>query len=125
MARQRDERAHALGPLESEVMEIVWEAGEPLTVRDLLSRINRGRRRQLAYTTVMTVMSRLAAKGILRRRRKGRGYLYEAAVSDRAEIAVRSVLHDYGDEALTHFLEEARADPKTLRRLERLLSEDK
>jgi predicted transcriptional regulator len=125
MARQKDERVHALGPLESEVMEIVWKAGEPLTVRDLLSRINQGRRRQLAYTTVMTVMSRLAAKDILRRRREGRGYLYEAAVSDPAEIAVRSVLHDYGDEALTHFLEEARADPKTLRRLERLLSEDK
>jgi predicted transcriptional regulator len=125
MSRRGSDAEKVLGPLEAEVMRIIWAAERPMSVRELLDRINRRRRQDLAYTTVMTVMSRLADKSILRRRRKGRGYLYEAAVSDPAEIAVRSVLHDYGDEALAHFLEEARADPKTLRRLERLLSEDK
>ena len=124
MAKRDEEKSQVLGPLESEVMETVWDTGEPVSVRDVLTRLNEGRRPQLAYTTVMTVMSRLADKDILRRRREGRGYVYEATVEDSAAIAVRNVLREHGDAALTHFLEEARADPKALRRLERLLSEE-
>lgn len=112
-----------LGPLEAEVMRILWGARGPLSVRDVLDRLNRPRRSALAYTTVMTVMSRLAEKGILRRQPEGRGYRYEPAVRDAAEIAVRSVVRDFGESAVAHFLEEARADPKIMRRLERLLRE--
>jgi predicted transcriptional regulator len=122
--RTQDDRRQVLGPLESEVMEILWSASEPLNVPEVLSRLNADRSPQLAYTTAMTVMSRLADKEILRRRRQGRGYVYEPAVSDSAAIAVRNVLRDHGDAALAHFLEEARADPKARRRLERLLSEE-
>jgi predicted transcriptional regulator len=122
--RAQDEKRQVLGPLESEVMEILWGANEPLNVPEVLSRLNADRSPQLAYTTAMTVMSRLADKEILRRRRQGRGYVYEPAVSDSAAIAVRNVLRDHGDAALAHFLEEARADPKARRRLERLLSEE-
>jgi predicted transcriptional regulator len=113
-----------LGPLESEVMEIIWESGRPMSVRELLERINDGRDPELAYTTVMTVMSRLVDKGILRRTRKGRGYIYEATASDAAGIAVRNVMRQFGDAAMAHFVEEARADPKALRRLQRLLGGD-
>jgi predicted transcriptional regulator len=122
--RAHDEKRQVLGPLESEVMEILWGANEPLNVPEVLSRLNADRSPQLAYTTAMTVMSRLADKEILRRRRQGRGYVYEPAVSDSAAIAVRNVLRDHGDAALAYFLEEARADPKARRRLERLLSEE-
>lgn len=122
--RVPEERRQVLGPLESEVMEILWSADEPLNVPEVLSRLNRDRSPQLAYTTAMTVMSRLADKEILNRRRQGRGYVYEPAVSDSAAIAVRNVLRDHGDAALAHFVEEARADPKARQRLERLLSEE-
>jgi predicted transcriptional regulator len=122
--RTQDDRRQVLGPLESEVMEILWSASEPLNVPEVLSRLNADRSPQLAYTTAMTVMSRLADKEILRRRRQGRGYVYEPAVSDSAAIAVRNVLRDHGDAALAHFLEQARADPKARLRLERLLSEE-
>jgi predicted transcriptional regulator len=64
-----------LGPLEAEVMEVVWAASRPLAVRDVLATVNRRRRDALAYTTVMTVMARLADKGILRRTRQGKGYV--------------------------------------------------
>jgi predicted transcriptional regulator len=120
----RAEGKKVLGPLEAEVMGHLWKAGSPLTVRDLVERLNRGRREPLAYTTVMTVMSRLAAKHVLRRERAGRGYAYEAAAGDPAAIAVRGVMRDFGDAALAHFVEEARSDPKLLRRLERLMRED-
>ena len=118
-----NELAKVLGPLEAEVLEEMWRTGGALDVRDVLTQLNDGRKPPLAYTTVMTVMARLAEKGILTRRKQGRGYVYEPAVRDAAEIAVRNVVKDFGESAMAHFLAEARADPKLLRRLERLMKE--
>jgi predicted transcriptional regulator len=123
MKRQGD-ADKLLGPLEAEVMRALWKAGEPLTVRELLGRLNEGRGQRLAYTTVMTVMNRLSTKGALRRERRGRGYAYEPTASDVAGLAVDGVVRDFGPAAVAHFLDQARADPKMLRRLERLLRED-
>src|SRR5207249_3045671 len=67
-----------LGPLESAVMERLWKRG-PATVRDVVDDL--GRSRGLAYTTVMTVMVRLQAKGMLRRERNGKTYVYRPAFS--------------------------------------------
>lgn len=113
-----------LGPLESEVMKVLWDADGPLAVRDVLDRVNADRSPQLAYTTVMTVLSRLADKEILVRRQAGRGFVYVPLVRDAAGIAVRGVLRDFGDAALAKFVDHAKADPKILRRLERLLAEE-
>lgn len=123
MPRRRD-LAKVLGSLEAEVMQALWKAREPLTVRAVLDRLNAKRESPLAYTTVMTVLSRLAEKGILHRHPHGRGFAYEAAVTDPAGIAVREVLRDFGDAAVAQFVDEARADPKLLRRLERLLTDE-
>jgi len=112
-----------LGPLEAEVMRVAWSAAKPLSVREMLGRLNDGRTPPLAYTTVMTVMARLAEKEILRRAMNGRGYLYEAAVPDAAAIAVRNLVRDFGDAAVAGFVDEARTDPKLRARLERLLRE--
>ena len=124
MRQRENDSGKVLGPLEAEVMEILWAANEPMTVRQLLERINRRRKPPLAYTTVMTIMSRLVEKEILSRAKQGRGYVYEAAASDPAAIAVRSVMRDFGDAAWAHFVDEARADPEALRRLQRLLDEE-
>ena len=105
-------------------MGTLWRAGEPLTVRQLLGRLNRGRRDPLAYTTVMTVMNRLAEKGALHRKRRGRGYSYEPTAPDAAGLAVQSVVREFGDAAVAQFVDQAREDPKLLRRLERLLEEE-
>ena len=110
-----------LGPLEAEVMDVAWGAAEPLSVRMVLDRLNDGRTPPLAYTTVMTVMARLAEKEILRRRLDGRGYLYEPAVPDAAAIAVRNLVRDFGDAAVAGFVDEVRGDPKLRARLRRLL----
>lgn len=116
--------ARVLGPLEAEIMQAMWQAGSALSVREVLDRLNDGREAPLAYTTVMTVMARLAEKDILRRARHGRGYRYQAAVTDEASIAVRSVVRDFGEAAVAQFVDEARADPKLLRRLRKLLEAD-
>lgn len=119
----REPAGSLLGPLESEVMRVVWDAAEPISVREVVDQLNRGRKPKLAYTTVMTVMARLADKQILNRRREGRGYVYEATADDAAGLAVRGVIRDFGDAAMAQFLEEAKADPQMLRRLRRLMRE--
>jgi len=111
------------GPLESEVMDAVWRAARPVVVREVVDDLNGSRTDPLAYTTVMTVMSRLAEKDVLSRRRVGRGYVYEANAPDAAGIAVKDVLRAYGDVAVAHFVDEARADPSLRRRLQRLLDD--
>jgi predicted transcriptional regulator len=110
--------------LEAEVMRVLWSGDGPMSVREVLERLNAERSGALAYTTVMTVLTRLADKHILARVRDGRGYVYEPAVSDTAQIAVRGVMRDFGDAALAHFVDEARADPELLARLQRLMADE-
>lgn len=111
----------SFGPLEAAIMDAVWEAGEEVAVRAVVEKVNSDRAEPLAYTTVMTVMVRLAEKGVLRRRRQGRVFLYEASAPDAAGLAVKEVLGTYGDAAVAHFLDEASADPKVMARLRALM----
>jgi len=111
----------ALGPLEAEVMAVLWRADAPVSVREVAERLNTDRSAQLAYTTVMTVLSRLASKAIVVREQQGRGYLYTAAVADTAEIAVREVLAEFGDAALARFVERVELDPGLRARLRALM----
>lgn len=104
-------------------MALLWASDEPLPVRAVLDRLNADRGEPLAYTTVMTVLGRLAERGAARRTLAGRSYLYEAAVTDTAELAVRDVLRNHGGAALAHFVDQAWADASLRRRLERLMRE--
>ena len=114
----------ALGSLETLVMDALWAASQPLTVRETLEILNDGRTPPLAYTTVLTVMQRLAGKGALTRTARGRGHAYAPAVADEAALAVRDVLHAYGDAAVTHFMDQAAADPELRDRLRALMDPD-
>jgi predicted transcriptional regulator len=72
-----------LGELERAIMDVLWDSTEPLTVRQVgLRLINR----DLAHTTVMTVLDRLAKKGFARRQREGRAWLYQAAANREAYV---------------------------------------
>lgn len=105
-------------------MDAVWAASGQVSVREVLDALNERRAEPLAYTTVMTVMNRLVAKGALTRVGQRRSYVYEATAADAAGIAVRDVMQSYGDAAVAHFVEEARADPAVLKRLRSLLAGD-
>lgn len=78
MGRRNDPIETLLGPLEQDVMDVVWQLGDA-TVRDVHSQL--ARQRTIAYTTVMTTMSRLAAKGLLSRDTGGLAHRYRPAVS--------------------------------------------
>lgn len=124
MAGRPKKESAALAPLESEVMEAVWRADAPVSVRSVLDALNTRRSEPLAYTTVMTVMNRLVAKSVLLRSGERRSYVYEATASDAAGLAVRNVIRTHGDAAVAHFVREARADPAVLKRLRALLAQD-
>lgn len=121
MARSRIVAGHRIGALEAEVLRCLWKAGEPLPVRDVVSRL-RGRER--AYTTVMTVLTRLHEKGLVDRVLSGRAYLYRAAGTPE-EIAARRIhelvaASDDPKAVLAHFVEGLASDPELLRTLDRL-----
>jgi predicted transcriptional regulator len=102
-----------LGELEREVMELLWEAPEPLTGREVLDLLTP--RRDLAYTTVTTILDRLARKDVVVRERVGRAFTYAPTVG-RDELTaglLHEVLASAGDDrtaALVHFAETASDD---------------
>src|ERR1700731_1022618 len=63
------------GELEAVIMDRLWELGRPALVREVVDDLHADR--ELAYTTVMTVMENLHRKGWLRRERDGRAWRYE------------------------------------------------
>ncbi|HZO12687.1 MAG TPA: BlaI/MecI/CopY family transcriptional regulator [Polyangiaceae bacterium] len=70
----------SLFDLEADIMEVVWARGwDWFSVADVLEELRR--RRDIAYTTVMTTVSRLYDKRMLRRRRDGRRYVYAPRMS--------------------------------------------
>ena len=60
-------------------MDRLWSEPAPLSVREVHQGLSRDR--ELAYTTVMTVLDRLTKKGLARRERDGRAFRYQAATS--------------------------------------------
>ncbi len=115
----------ALPEVEAQVMEEVWRQGEA-TVRDVLTALNRGAKKR-AYTTVMTIMSRLDQKGLLTRARAGRSHLYRPVMSreeyldTRAQVEVEALVDEFGDVALAHFAEQVgKLDAKRLSALRKL-----
>lgn len=86
-----------LGTLESAVMDILWSSPGALTVRDVLEMMRP--QRNLAYTTVMTVLSNLYRKAMVDREPAGKAYSYRPALTRQgaAAAALREVLDASGD----------------------------
>lgn len=113
----------SLGRLERKVMAVLWDH-PGVTVRQVWERLCRSR--DLAYTTVMTVMNRLVAKGTLTRRRDGSVFRY-SPTADRASTAARAardslaeLVRAYGPAAVAGFVDALdRVDPRLLSELKR------
>lgn len=93
-------------------MEALWNHGPQLSVRDVMARMDDEGHKELAYTTVMTVLDRLAKKSIATRVRDGRAWRYTAAASreELAATALRSTLDSVQADrrlAMMHFLDDA------------------
>ncbi len=113
-------------PAELEVLQVIWDRG-PSTVREVMEALDRDRPR--AYTSVMSLMNVMAAKGQLGRRRRGRAYVYSARL--RPDGTRSQMLADLLDRAfdgsahalVVHLLREARPDGEELRQIRRAIEE--
>jgi BlaI family transcriptional regulator, penicillinase repressor len=121
MTRRKTER---LTPLELEIMEVLWEAGAA-NVQAVQQRL----RRELAYTTVQTMLNILHRKGKVKRALKDRAYFYKPAVS-RSQVVRQAVSdlveHLFGGSAenlVMSLVETNHLTPEKLTRLNKLLKE--
>lgn len=117
-----------LGELESDVMEIIWQSKGPISVRTVTQNIQK--KRQIAYTTVMTVMGRLVEKGLLKCKKEDKAYTYQPAYSkDRfltrvSRQIIKNFIASFGETAVAHFAEEVnRLTPTKRKELKKLLKE--
>lgn len=101
---------HRLPALEAEVLELLLASGEPMSVAEVQAALPGSRR---AHTTVSTLLTRLAERGVVKRQRRGRLYEWFPAGSsqDLAVAALEQVLHgvEDPDAVVLGFLESVRS----------------
>ena len=76
-----------LGAAELDVLKVLWERG-PSTVREVLDHLH-GRGKRIAYTTVLTMLSRLEQKGAVGSDKSEQAYVYKARVTRERVTASR------------------------------------
>ena len=115
-----------LGNLERQIMEIVWGSDNSMSVAEVMNSIVQ--KRSIAYTTVMTIMTRLVQKRVLTRSLNGSKYLYKARISKNqfAANAIHNIFTNtisaLGDEVVVHFMKEIqKLNPKKRQELAKLL----
>ncbi len=127
--RRREPLADVLGPLEADVMNIVWDRGEAV-VRDVHSAL--AAHRPIAYTTVMTTMGRLTDKGLLGRLEDQPAHRYYPKLS--REQYERSTVKSVVDWLIGHFPDPAvaylvdrveRGDDRMIERLREAIEQRK
>lgn len=117
--------AHALGPLEIRVLGLLND-GETLAVGALRDRLAEGGT-ELAYTTVMTVLTRLHQKGLVDRKREGQRFLYSRAMKAPRVLegmlsrVRRALTPGEGARPLLALLEEGELSADELRELRRAI----
>ena len=126
-SRRKHSLADVLGPLETEIMEVVWDLGD-VTVRDVHSRLQE--KRPIAYTTVMTTLGRLADKTLVRRVEEQPAHHYLPVVSREqyARSTVKSVVDwligHFPDPAVAYFLDRVeKEDERVIERLREVIDE--
>jgi BlaI family transcriptional regulator, penicillinase repressor len=121
MAQRKTER---LTPLELEIMEVLWETGAAN-----VQTVQQGLKRELAYTTVQTMLNILHRKGKVKRALKDRAYFYKPAVSRRQVVrqAVNDLVeHLFGgsvENLVMSLVETKHLTPEKMDRLNELLKE--
>lgn len=125
-----DSRAIVLTAAEAEIMRVIWDEGGPITVRKVYETLRD--RKRIAYTTVMSVMNKLAKKGILTQDKQATAYIYSAAASD-TEVAggvmdaiVEKVLGGVSEPLISRLLGPgAKLSEEQVQRLEKILEENR
>src|ERR1700753_4474480 len=120
-----DRETPGLTKLELQIMQVIWKLGTR-SVKD----VQQGLSQPLAYTTVQTMLNILERKGKLKRKLRGRAYVYSATVSEAkaSRHAVRDLVDRmFGgstDELVMSLIKSRQIDPKRIAELSRQLEEE-
>ena len=122
MVRRKTER---LTPLELEIMHVLWDTG-PANVQTVQQHL----KRELAYTTVQTMLNILHRKGKVKRTLKDRAYFYKATVSRRQVVGhavndlVERLFGGSAESLVMSLVETKHLTPKKLAQLQKLIEEN-
>jgi predicted transcriptional regulator len=115
-----------LGDLEQEILSVIWASKGPMNVRSVLEQL----KEKSAYTTVMTVMTRMEKKGILKRIPEANSYLY-TCTECKEEFANKhlggiynSLVDTYGELAISQFIDSMKGNSKNVKLLKDFLNKN-
>ncbi|WP_019122645.1 BlaI/MecI/CopY family transcriptional regulator [Brevibacillus massiliensis] len=115
------------GPLEAKIMNILWNGSE-MTIKDVQQKL--AEEKTTNFNTVMTVINRLAEKGILQKRSEGRASLYRPVLTREQFLEAQSkeltneLLEEFGSLAVSHILDALEeVDQELLEKLEEKIKE--
>jgi predicted transcriptional regulator len=117
----------ALTPLELEIMNVLWKTG-PANVQTVQSRL---KSRELAYTTVQTMLNVLHRKGKVKRQLKERAYLYRPVFSRQKAVsqAVADMLDRFfggsADSLVLNLIETRQLTPEKLAQIQKFLEKER
>jgi BlaI family penicillinase repressor len=135
-----DRETTALTKLELQIMQVIWKLGAS-TARDAnapggsknacsVKEVQEGLPQPLAYTTVQTMLNILELKGKLKRKLRGRAYVYSATVTEAkaSRHAVRDLVDRMfggsADELVMSLIKNRQIDPKRIAELSRRVEEE-
>ena len=127
---QRNGAAVAVGPLEGEILEILWKKQGPQTVPAVYEAVSADGR-VISYSAVKAVLNNLAGKGWVRKERSGKNTSFEPLMNrDEFDASVMSSVigslkRNYGTPVIAQFVDQLAVDEETIAEFERLLADRK
>ena len=116
-------KSKLFGPLEEQVMNILWKAKKPLKPQEVLGKLTGDH----AYTTIMTVLKRMADKKILKRKMCGKAFEYcpcverEIFVRKNLSVIYGSLVKDFGGLAISQFVDGLKKNKEEANKLKRYI----
>ena len=122
----RKPKTHRLGDLQLKIMQVLWQRGEG-TVSDVFAVV--GKERELAYTTISTMLRKMEARGLVAHRTEGRTFIYRAALEEHAvtsnmsEHLIDRFFEGSLADLVTHLLDTREVSRAELAKIEKLIAE--
>ena len=108
------------GELEPTILRLFMTHKQPMSVNDVMKHLKGDN----AYTTIMTVLTRLFEKGVLKRSKEGRSFLYSMKKAPLLKRLKEKLMGTKPSEVFSYFLDE-RMDPNELKKIETMIKEHK
>lgn len=116
-------KSSLLGPLEQQVMDVLWASEKPLKPQEVLGKL----KGKYAYTTIMTILKRMADKKILDRKMDGKAFEYcpcsnkEAFLKKNLSSIYGGLVGNYGELAIAQFVDEVSSNKEDLELLKQYI----